>query len=218
MDLHHVSLSLRYTCEVNRRLQQASRLEPSIHDHVVSTDANNHFLSPRGGQVQIHPSQCWQRPILAKAPSTTESLTIFHAKSPRPAKAGTLRWGPDLEHFLAYLMEAWNVENVDLVLALAMVYLDRASSVETPRSVPPCPYLVPRTVHRLVLTALGLAVQAVSSRKLWNHEIRGLGLTEQEFGYLQEWMREALGPQGSHVSTDELQGLLARWNKTWKKQ
>lgn len=60
------------------------------------------------------------------------------------------------------MMRMKRQQHSDLELALAMIYIDRACSVETPRSsgciCPPC---TPQTVHRLILASLLLSITSV---------------------------------------------------------
>lgn len=230
MNLEHVSLSLRYTCEMNRRLQGASQLKPSIHDQYdlpAERTASSQLSSlSRGGQmVQIHPSQYWQQPIRETTKSerlVEEQLTLFHAKTPREGKhkvrRGASRWGPDMLLYLKHVTKALKVQDNPLVLSLAILYLDRASSVETPRSngAPACPYVSPRTVHRLVLVSLIIATKAVYP----NVDLKGLaslGISETQLGQMEHWMRAALGDQGLYVMPEQLQEFFGHWERTWNK-
>ena len=151
IQLDHVSLSLRLTCEMNRRLLHSIRNNPvgaastnSLCDTnhgnpLLQRGGDNHLMNSQHHPVNIHPSQSWQPPIRSTAePSNQDELTVFHAKSPRPNRRGVARWGPDLRSFLEYVMGPLvlnvPVNQRSIVLALALVYLDRACSVETVRS------------------------------------------------------------------------------------
>jgi hypothetical protein len=228
MNLKHISLSLRYTCEMNRRLQEASHLKSSIHDRDYYSDdipcnGSNPLQLSRGGQmVHIHPSQTWQPPIRESDEDDTEYLTLFHAKTPRQGiskvRRGVSRWGPDLELYMEHIAKALRVQDNPLVLSLSIIYLDRACSVETPRSngAPACPYVSPRTVHRLVLVSLIIAAKAVyPAVDLTN--IASLGISEQQLAQMENWMRLALGDQGLYVMPEQLQEFFVHWERTWNK-
>lgn len=79
------------------------------------------------------------------------------------------RWGPDLDLFIDTLISSIGIDSASshrqqdeaqLILALTLLYLDRSVSPDAPPLsldpltgqpwFPPCPYLVPRTVHRMV--------------------------------------------------------------------
>jgi hypothetical protein len=265
MNLNHIALSLRYTCEMNRRLHSVtSRLQPSIHDqgyddgstqdnhyynheddqqygyHFQKNQNNNPYLGSRGGQmVHIHPSQTWQAPIRPSSSSynslqSSETMTLFHAPtlydsnnddktSPR---RGPSRWGPDVDTFISDLVQALQVHDNPLVSSLAVLYLDRASSVETsrPLGVTPCPYVSPRTVHRLVLVSWLLATRAVGrgnvnlvSSPQFLALRSSLGLSELELAHLEYEMFLALGDSGLYVTYDELQQFQRNWERTWNR-
>uniref|UniRef100_A0A7S2MAA8 Uncharacterized protein n=1 Tax=Helicotheca tamesis TaxID=374047 RepID=A0A7S2MAA8_9STRA len=154
-----ISLALRLTCEMNRQLTSTPKQEQSL------------FHTP---------------------------------SSSRTNKQGIERWGPSLTTYISSLLSSLqddnnnnnnNIQNRSLVLLLSIIYLDRACSIETPRTTyhphhesamssvaggtaghgmsggldhvvngycPPLPYITPRTVHRLITTAILLAHRAVN--------------------------------------------------------
>ena len=249
-DLHleHISLSLRLTCEMNRRLLQGirSNLMPEHHaEEVASLNSQQHHHNPllqRGGEtttntaVHVHPSQPWQPPIRAATSddddeSLQENLTVFHAKSPRPLslkttrRRGAARWGPELLPYLQYLeQDLLNIppQQRSLVRALSLVYLDRACSVETPRTAgaPPCPFLEPRTVHRLVLASLLVATRAVhnSSRQELKTVCESLGIPPAQLQHMLQVFESALGDAGLYVDPKDLQQWMARWKTKFSKR
>jgi hypothetical protein len=101
MELNDVSLSLRYTCEMNRRLNAAVQRSASIHDSEPEAPTNRsvHHHNPavsmqRGGQmVHVHPSQQWEPPIRMASDDCDDVVTLFHAKEPRETRTGVKRWG-----------------------------------------------------------------------------------------------------------------------------
>ena len=172
--------------------------------------------------VHIHPSQTWQAPIRDSDEDDTEHLTLFHAKTPRQSmskvRRGVSRWGPDLELYMEHIAKALRVQDNPLVLSLSIIYLDRACSVETPRSngAPACPYVSPRTVHRLVLVSLIIATKAVYPTVDLSN-IASLGISELQLDQMENWMRLALGDQGLYVMPEQLQEFFAHWERTWNK-
>jgi len=98
------------------------------------------------------------------------------------AADGSGYWGPDLLPYLEHIAEILHMGNSngndngndksssEVEFLLAMIYLDRACSLETPRSngVPPCPFCGPRTVQRLGLAALVVAKRASTAVLLRN--------------------------------------------------
>ena len=148
-------------------------------------------------------------------------LTLFHAKSPRePQKArqrfGTSRWGPELQPYLEHIVDLLGIGTGDGVeIPLAMIYLDRACSVETQRSsgIPPCPYCTPRTVHRLSLVALVVAAQAVHGGTIeqYHQRIESLGIPLPQLQQMVDWMKGALGDPGLLVTVRQMK----QWSQTW---
>lgn len=72
----------------------------------------------------------------------------------------------DLEKFIQQLYEAFDFENIPLIPALTMLYLDRACSTDTPRKTSvnessyTCPMLDMGNIHKLFLVANILAIRA----------------------------------------------------------
>jgi len=221
LELNDVSLSLRYTCEMNRRLNAAVKMQASIHDSLLEGTRGPHNTNPavsihRGGQmVHVHPSQQWEPPIRV-ASDESDDLTLFHANAPRDSRTGVKRWGPDLLLYLQHLTTALNIQDDPLVLKLAILYLDRACSVETPRShgQEKCPFLVPRTVHRLLLTSLLIAQKAVNPNS--QSELSSLGIPSYQLEQMQDWMRQSLGDMGVYVSESQLADFDETWERTFR--
>eukprot|EP00529_Nitzschia_sp_RCC80_P016752 CAMPEP_0113478042 /NCGR_PEP_ID=MMETSP0014_2-20120614/20531_1 /TAXON_ID=2857 /ORGANISM="Nitzschia sp." /LENGTH=645 /DNA_ID=CAMNT_0000371179 /DNA_START=76 /DNA_END=2009 /DNA_ORIENTATION=+ /assembly_acc=CAM_ASM_000159 len=203
---------------------------------------------------------------------TNEELTVFHAKHQvRRSTSSSLstsvvskqcdgvrNWGPDMEPYLEGLVELFSLkpetgssktENDDnnegmIELPLAMIYLDRACSVDTPRTlyqgyrqetstdgkirvVAPCPFCSPRTVHRLALAALLLAIESVRGTQQMEKACQGVieevskastsdsrssssvsllpsDLTADQLLHMVQWMKAALGDAGQLVSVEEM--------------
>lgn len=233
--LEHVSLSLRLTCEMNRRLLHGIRNNPVVggansfshtnHGNpLLQRGGDNHLVNAQHHPVNIHPSQSWQPPIRSTAPPLDQDeLTVFHAKSPRPNRRGVARWGPDLKTFLEYVMGPL-VLNIPLnqrsiVMALALVYLDRACSVETVRSQgeKKCPYCTPQTVHRLVLVALLTATRAVVGTLQEKEVVEKLGIPSIQLEQMQQVFLASLGDVGLYVDSMQLQRFLQIWHTKFQK-
>eukprot|EP00934_Nitzschia_sp_Nitz4_P005339 Nitzschia sp. Nitz4//scaffold76_size158648//96665//97276//NITZ4_002556-RA/size158648-processed-gene-0.245-mRNA-1//1//CDS//3329557875//5329//frame0 len=161
-------------------------------------------------------------PSLSVQVQGSDWTTPFHARRPRsnPTK-GVGYWGPDLLPYLEYVVGLLDIAD-GVEIPLAMVYLDRACSVETPRHVGilACPFCTPRTVHRLILVSLLLATEATrggsESDGLRRLEIVSttLGIPAEELRQMVEWMRDALGVEGMSVSMEEWN----LWNQKWEAQ
>lgn len=224
--LKHMSLALRITSEWNRRLLNgvnrfkfwkrkldASKRQPDVPSH-------HH-------PINVHPTRAWHPPIPdSPTPTEDDELTIFHAKSPREfspsssdTRRGVARWGPDLLPYLEHVVELLEIQSDGVEIPLAMIYMDRACSVETPRSngVPPCPFCTPRTVHRLSLVAMVLATQAVKGysdqemERLYT-QVSSLGIPEAQLQQMVEWMRGALGDFGLMVTISQ----MTEWGRRWE--
>lgn len=221
MELNDVSLSLRYTCEMNRRLLAATKIQASIHDsapEITRSDLHPAVLMQRGGQmVHVHPSQQWEPPIRTSS-KEPDDLTPFHAQIPRETRTGVNRWGPDLLLYLQHLTTTLNIRDDPLVLQLAILYLDRACSVETPRShgEEKCPFLVPRTVHRLLLTSLLIATNAVHPTHDVQSSLSSLGIPSHQLNQMQDYMRQSLGDMGVYVSQSQLFEFTETWERTFR--
>lgn len=228
--LKHMSMALRVTSEWNRRLLNGVncfKFWKRKADATTDTAENDQMSSVYGAvPVNVHPSRAWKPPIRA-APlkSEDDDLTIFHARTPRrdaPGEApprGVARWGPELLPYLEHIVDLLGIASGGVEIPLAMIYLDRACSVETHRTngVPPCPFCTPRTVHRLSLASLLLATQAVNG---WTEaemlaqfeKVAFLGIPEAQLQQMVDWMRGALGDTGLMVTVPQMQ----EWGRNWE--
>ena len=163
-------------------------------------------------------------------------------------------WGPDLLPYLEHIAEILHMDGIDngsddsndnsndksstgVELLLAMIYLDRACSVETPRSngVPPCPFCGPRTVHRLGLAALVVAKRAMNvnvnvnsssnpssayeygererdEERMLSKLSTSLGIPNLQLQQMVEWMVGALGDDGLYVGLEDMR----TWSRIWE--
>lgn len=242
----HVSdlvLALRWTGEMNRRLEIASkRISPPLDEAFVPRMSHERL---RGGQIYPFRISGVRTGTTISTGGNITPPTIFHARAPRgdnpDAYRGAARWGPELQGYLRLLISilhgrdgSWasvssDESTLSLELALAMIYMDRACSVDTPRdhvttsttgttttgSHRRCPFCTPRTVHRLLLCAMLLATEAVRGTeilsKLYQPISVILGIPLIELHQMMEWMRSALGYPGMHVSLWQMQEFTQTW-------
>eukprot|EP00980_Cylindrotheca_fusiformis_P027918 scaffold22568_cov125-Cylindrotheca_fusiformis.AAC.15 len=220
--LKHVSMALRLTSEWNRRLFAG------VNKRIRSFGQRGrirHETQPQQSQlyyntqpVNINPTRAWAPPIKEGPLDVEEELTIFHAKKQRESEEilrGVARWGPELLPYLEHVVQLLGISNNGIEIPLAMIFLDRACSVETIRSngCPPCPFCMPRTVHRLSLVALLLATQAVNGKSISEYiqDLESLGIPPQELEAMAVWMRSALGDDGQFVTVSQMK----LWSQTW---
>jgi hypothetical protein len=209
---------------------------------VVRTYEGSHGLATQGGAGSVYRipspqslvathaqgSSISHQGAVAKIPSSR--LTIFHTANPRVSVSkplsGLSRWGPDLalylEHLLVNVLQVPNDE-ASTVLTLALLYVDRAVSVETPRSngYHPTPYLTARTTHRLLLAALLLAAQASAATAhggrgmdvaaLYARASEAVGVSAEHVHEMVAWMKGALGDPGWLVAPDQLLEFQQLW-------
>ncbi|KAL7477786.1 hypothetical protein ACHAW6_003587 [Cyclotella cf. meneghiniana] len=144
-------------------------------------------------------------------------------------------------------------DECQLILSLTVLYLDHATSMETHRHVdpstghplyPPCPYVMPRTVHRLVLTAMAIATQSIRGDVDASEVLREAAnsllfskkkditseISTMEMHQMEQWMIHALGGGGpshyphSHfqkdwqIPPDEIGAFLQKWGETFYPQ
>lgn len=258
VDTNDISIALRWTGEMNRRLQLASSMSTgpllsrkysqsaSVSPRSVDTIRGGGEGERSWGQLLLPPpppplpravpcsnEQPYRIPEAATVVEDSSApLTVFHAKQPRAPRAsakqlvGADRWGPDLPRYLEFLADTLGLDQTDasLEFSLALIYMDRASSVETPRNnpslegtpvVPPVPYCTPRTVHRLILTSLLLSLEAIHGTSLHHHypgKLESLGIPLSQLEQMVDWMRSALGDLGFYVSPEQ----LVEWKRTWE--
>ncbi|KAL3925454.1 MAG: hypothetical protein SGILL_000395 [Bacillariaceae sp.] len=244
--MKHWGLGRRLQLQQQQQQQQQQQLE-------YHPSENGEEYNPYGDvPVNVHPSRAWQPPIPASKDNSAndqeEELTVFHAKAPYPqtetlqvsaaAEAtttttttvkyrGVSHWGPDLHEMLEELVEQLGVTDDGVEIPLAMIYLDRACSVETIRSnnVAACPFCAPRTVHRLCLAALWMAMEAVHGNAgaqrmkeaLFQENSDAstsatLDIPEDELQQMIGWMKAALGDFGLMVTVDQMKS----WSLSWE--
>jgi len=283
MNCYTISLALRYTCEINRRLRHgtdaphayfSSNDNSCRHLHMDLMEGSSTSSSQQeqptsrqqswelqhhrhqhqsGVSAPAHHANEWNPPIRRPDPESEvlthekNQLSVFHAPSPRRGYAGkpltgVERWGVEVERYLKEICEKMDCsENVTaLVLARALIYLDRACSVETERQtyhgsthwsagVPPgysqmaspCPAIMPRTVHRLILTAIVLSCRALRGQAgpeydgAYCENFVHFGITPSSLSAMEAAMRDALGTEGLYVDESKLAQYLLSWGHTF---
>ena len=223
--MKHMSMALRLTCEWNRRLSAGVNRFRFLGKNKGKTNSDER-QEQQNIPVNINPSRPWNPPIPEYSNDLgVEELTIFHAKTPRETESpsdelrrGVARWGPELLPYLEHVVKMLGISSKGVEIPLAMIYLDRACSVETIRSngSPPCPFCMPRTVHRLSLIALLLATQAAGSQEKTMDEhfqdLESLGIPVNQLEQMVDWMRSALGDDGLFVTVGQMRVWSQNWN------
>jgi len=236
--IEDMAMALRWTAEMNRRLQNGIQKLRSVHRIIEPNEASSVSREPsrdplRGGQTTPYRIQAAAASSEAGDALDTESLTIFHAETPllenngiSSSRRGAARWGPDLVTYLHNLVSLLGEEepgaekdsiSTRLELMLAMMYMDRACSVDTLRSDGslPCPFCTPRTVHRLTLAALLVAIQTVRGTDAVNDmypkvsEVLDIPLIQLH--QMVDWMHHALGDHGVFVEPYEIGEFARVW-------
>ena len=204
-----MALALRWTGEINRRLDWGTRPDaatltttrgPLVTAVPVNDSSHPYYptdMRGGGGEVTADSLSFAQEESFAQE-DTAPTLTLFHAKSPRPTGNGANRWGPNLEAYISHICQELQLTaDAAPELSLALMYLDRATSAETPRSqglAPAVPFLQPRTVHRLVLAALLLATHTTQGWPLpvLMERVESLGIPPEQLSQMLQWMHHAL--------------------------
>jgi hypothetical protein len=239
--------ALQVTAELNHRLvvsstksiiptiepPRTSSAEPLL--SFVSTGASaSPFDHLRGGGRALAtkapfriPSDAARRQQGYSCDETTANTFVFHVLD---CATQSLQWKADFHLFLDQLLgevvnESDNTRSsssdvASLERTLAMIYLDRACSVDTPRSFlysKRLPFCTPRTVHGLTLAAVLLAVNAVRGDSVDMNVIyaraqQTFGISRETCLTMEQEMRSALGDSGIYVTPDE----LLRWKRQWE--
>jgi len=134
-----------------------------------------------------------------------------------------------------------------LILSLTLLYLDHSISLDTPRHVdphtgrpwyPPCPQILPQTVHRLVLTAMIIATKTVrggggdssnllreAANKLYGSERKKYTVSCLDLEQMEQWMLHSLGADASggtggqwQISVEDVQDFMRKWSETFYPQ
>ena len=218
MTPEHIALSLRLTCERNRRLMRGSTFGVRRQPETVVAQPESHHIKVPSVTSSVQTAE-------------KEATTVFHATSRRTHNDGKSKrilsgvesWGPNLQTFITELvsniLQLTDDEN-SIVLSLSMIYLDRASSVETLRSnqAPSCPFVSFRTVHRLLLSSILTAAQVVGRKSIEDYHVQLedlLGVSAEELRTMMAWMKYALGDSGHFVGLGEMQKFKQMWERVF---
>jgi len=222
----------------------------------------------------FHSMELWEPMGEDKHGNITDSQNdaAERAKS-QESRTGALHWGPDLLSYLDTLLSAIGLveinapnggdssstthttnnrqlspieDELQIILSLTLLYLDRSTSLDTPLHVdpqtghpwsPPCPHLLPRTVHRMLLTAIIVATKCVRGDKSVSNALREaansiLGekcaISGIDLEQMENWMLHALGgATGMHshqhgmswqISQEEIGVFQRKWAGTFYPQ
>ena len=208
----NMAMALQWTTDLNRRLQETALASVTLEPRSSQSGfASGRSTIPRGGGTggafRIRDSSDSQT-------DTHGPLTVFHAKTPRSTSiSDEQRWGPSLVSYIGHLQASLGLSTLDL--ALSMILLDRACSLDTPRSngAESLPFCAPRTLHRLLLTSMVVAKQRTSGTSLQElyQQTKSLGISKPQMQEMISRMKEALGDLGSFVSSHQ----MADWEQTW---
>ena len=230
INISKMAQAIRWTSEMNRKLHAAAEERRLLVDpnyafqQVPQFHASNLEPLRGGGGGGDCTTAAYRIPLVGVEDPT---VSIFHAPNSRGAnERHSLRWESDFKEYLARLVEVLAPQSAkelqpsgaELELSLAMIYLDRATSLETPRAagVPPCPFATPRTSKRLALTAVLLAVSSVRGIEDLTHFYAKIetafGIPPSDCHKMVGWMRAALGDAGIFVTPADMR----EWKPLWE--
>lgn len=199
ISIAHIAQALTLTTHLNQKIQS----------NIVQPTAELSKIDKlRGGGS----GGVWKLPL--QAPTSTAAPTLFHGE--------VRRRRPELESFVQQAVQVLSDddddENQALELTLAMLYLDRACSLNVVRSptTKACPFSTPQTVHRLLLTSLLLSAMAVrgdEERVLLRKVEDVFGVPVDESAAMVEWMRAAQGEVGTFVTPQEIREFRRFWER-----
>ena len=203
-----IAKALLYTADLNRKIQHNVHLTSTKPESVEDDIPKIEKL--RGGGR----NGAFKVPLTNK--KNQPGATVFHGvvRGPR---------GGDLEAFLYQALDLITDNNDEdndreLEMTLAMIYLDRACSLDTERKqgAEACPFSTPATVHRLLLTSLLLSASSLRTpdeAKLYKKVEKTFGVPVRESENMVEWMRSAQGESGIFVTPEEMRDFRRFWEK-----
>ena len=170
----------------------ASSIDDLAHALEKTAALNQRIVKPLPPLVNLEPT-----PVRDALRGGHAGVTRLQARIPVP----TL-FDSDCELPLPVFLEQL-FQIVDAPLSLALLYLDRACAMSTPRTTPKCPFVTPRTVHRLTAVAILLAGNSDA-----NPQVAALlQMTVDELQQAIHWMQGALGVAGKQVRSVDLQRI-----------
>ena len=252
VDTTTVALALRHTCETNRRLRTGMFISYKKREEAIVADTEQPFQETkevRSSQHNIPPPPEVQS--VSEEELTEErlkrELTVFHSLIP----GGDF---VDLHEYLETLLSAIGLgekemaaiannpmeDEQQIILSLTLLYLDRSilldnvdpqtgQEVWSPQS---CPFLLPQTIHRLLLSALSLATKCIrgdksvsnilreAANKAMHDEKSTISISDME--QIESWLIHSLGLQGTAnngiISHDEIGMFIRKWGATFYPQ
>ena len=232
MDYESISLALRLTCEMNRKLLRSStshRSRRNLQQQRIQvpfgTGINTHH---HYNSEHIQPSQNWQEGFphslmnqqkhffeeKRETTTKTSATDLFNLDSPSNTKRDLMK---NLPSYVKAISTILGFEANPIVPAIAMIYLDRACSIETTsyhdhsqnggndygglnNNPIRCPYVTTKSVHKLYLTAIILACRTVRNEYPMSE---GNGYHDQYTTQYASLLREHKDELGGMSITDE---------------
>ena len=256
IDTTTVALALRHTCETNRRLRTGMFISYKKREEAIVADTEQPFQDTLQQQQEVLSSQ-HNNPPPPEVQSVSEEelteerlkreLTVFHSLIPGDVVV-------DLHKYLETLLSAIGLgekemaaiannpmeDEKQMILSLTLLYLDRSilldnvdpqtgQEVWSPQS---CPFLLPQTIHRLLLSALSLATKCIrgdksvsnilreAANKAMHDEKSTISISDME--QMESWLIHSLGLQGTAnngiISHDEIGIFIRKWGATFYPQ
>ena len=250
VDTTSVALALRHTCETNRRLRTEMFISYKTREEeeAMLADTEQPFQSTQLVSSQHNPPPPPEVQSVSEEELTEErlkrELTVFHSKIPDDV---------DLFTFLETLLSAIGLGENDVVvnegsttnpmedekqiiLSLALLYLDRSTlqfdnvdpqtgQVWSPQR---CPYLLPQTIHRLLLASFSLATKCIRGDKSVSNLMREAAnnamhdekstISISDMEQMESWMINSLGlhdTANNGISHDEIGIFIRKWGATF---
>ena len=229
MDYESISLALRLTCEMNRRL---SHQKKSLSSHRITSMMNDqHDLQQHERHHHHHQQQHYQ---------SEQGTNMFQFNS--STKNNNKDMKSVITNLSSYVQSISNILGCDsnpIIHAIAIIYLDRACSCSISSSSHlfdnnnkqlRCPYLTSNTVHKLYLTAIVLACRTVRHQYPSIHDEQGyhdeytmqyadllrrhgdelcnLNITNAELGKWLNFMVSSLGGATSSLSSSPSTSII----------
>ena len=255
IDTTTVALALRHTCETNRRLRTGMFISYKKREEAIVADTEQPFQDTLQQQQEVLSSQ-HNNPPPPEVQSVSEEelteerlkreLTVFHSLIPGDVVVDL----PYLETLLSAIglgeKEMAAIANnpmedeQQIILSLTLLYLDRSISLD---NVDPqtgqevwspqcCPYLLPQTIHRLLLSALSLATKCIRGDKRVSNILREAAnnamhdekstISISDMEQMESWLIHSLGLQGTAnngiISHDEIGMFIRKWGATFYPQ
>ena len=210
--------------------------------------SNYRFSSSDSTLVHVHPSQAWERPIASHrsqamtTPSPQQQQRHYFKATAQDlfvSSSTVLKQPCHLSQYISTLTESLGLESssrLTLIQAIALLYLDRACSVETTRVIEmKCPFCTLENVSLLYQTAFIMACRTVQDELPFSsirggvggvgsgfHDevtakyahwlsLGGMDVTARHLGDRLEFMSRCLGSEGFAIHSKQVDTLLKNW-------